>query len=101
MEHGLHALAAVIQILGLSLVLVGSVATARAVIIKQPEADAITFADQTSATYWGVLFQRMEEMSKQAAALNLIQQSRNAYQGLLLIAGGAGLQIIGVLVDAI
>jgi hypothetical protein len=93
-----HHAVACIEIAGLVLVLIGSVVTAFAVILK-PD-DAIKIAGQIGASVYGVHIPTREQFLQQPAVRNLIRQSRMAKWGLSLIAFGTLIQIVGVAVDA-
>jgi hypothetical protein len=91
-----HAtISSALAIVGLAIVLAGSVVTALAVIIK--EDDAINTAGQIGAAPYGVVIPTREQFLQQPAVQNLIQQSKKAKCGLFLIAGGTFLQILGAL----
>ena len=92
-----HAIASALNIVGLGIVLAGSMVTAFAVILK--EDDAINTAGQVGAGYYGLHIPSREQFLQQPAVQNLIQQSKRAKWGLILIAGGTVFQILGVLVD--
>jgi hypothetical protein len=96
-----HAIASAINIVGLVIVLTGSVVTAFAVILKPR--DAIRIAGQSGATGWGAGVKPIpdETYLQQPAVENLIRQSKRAKWGLILIAGGTFCQILGVLADVL
>jgi hypothetical protein len=94
-----HAISSALDIVGLVIVLTGSVVTAFAVILKPR--DAIRIAGQSGATGWGAGVKPIpdETYLQQPAVENLIRQSKRAKWGLILIAGGTIFQILGVLAD--
>jgi hypothetical protein len=96
-----HAIASALNIVGLMIVLGGSVVTAFAVILKPP--DAIRIAGQSGATGWGAGVTPLpdETYLQQPAVQNLIRQSKRAKWGLIFIAGGTIFQILGVLADVL
>jgi hypothetical protein len=96
-----HAIASALNIVGLVIILAGSMVTPRAVILKPR--DAIRIAGQSGATGWGAGVKRLpdETYLQQPAVQNLIRQSKWAKWGLILIAGGTVFQILGVIADVL
>lgn len=93
-----HAIASIIEIVGLTVVFAGSMVTAFAVILNSD--DAIKIAGQIGAAPYGVVIPTREQFLRQPAVRNLIQQSKRAKCGLFLIAIGTVFQMLGVIVDA-
>jgi hypothetical protein len=90
-----HVIASALNVVGLMIVLAGSVVAAFAVILKPR--DAIRIAGQSGATGWGAGVKPLpdETYLQQPAVQNLILQSKKAKCGLLLIAAGTFFQIVG------
>ena len=92
-----HDVASALDIVGLVCVFAGSIVTALAVILTEDA--AIHIAGQIGASPYGPVIPSRKEFLQQPAVHNLIRQSKMANWGLLLIAGGTLIQIIGVLTD--
>ena len=86
-----------LAVVGLGLTFIGSIVTARAVIIKAD--DAIKVAGQAGLSGYvsssGPITPTRDQYLQQPAVQNLIRQSRSAQRGLCLIAVGTALQILG------
>ena len=82
-----------LAVFGLAIVLVGSIVTARAVIIKDD--DAINVAGQSGFTGYSLKQPTPQQFKQQPGVRNLIRQSRHARTGLYLIAAGTFFQILG------
>jgi hypothetical protein len=93
-----HAIASILEMVGLIVVFVGSMVTAFAVILKPDE--AIRIAGKINAMGWGVKIPTREEFLQQPSVDNLTRQSERAKRGLFLIAIGTVFQMIGVGVDS-
>jgi hypothetical protein len=84
---------ATLAVFGLAIVLLGSMVTARAVIVK--DEDAISIAGQSGFTGYSLPQPMPKQFRQQPAVRNLIRQSRHARFGLYLIAAGTFFQILG------
>jgi hypothetical protein len=82
-----------LAVFGLAIVLIGSIVTARAVIIKDDDAAGI--AGQSGFTGYSLKQPTSQQFKQQPAVRNLIRQSKHARAGLYLIAAGTFLQILG------